>query len=146
MNHVIKRLQDMLAMFFRITTGIIIVTALYIVMFWGKNSQIQVTILWQILMVSVFCSVGSLLLPCDSEKEVSKRGMLVRMILYFLYVNIVVMVSGFRFEWFDTSNGKMVFVMELCIIAVFAVVTAVSHFTDYKTAEQMNRKLREREE
>ena len=78
----------MLAMlFFGITTGIVLVTAVYIGVFWGSGSEIEVNILWQILIVSALCTLGSLLIPCEAEKEVSKRSMFVRMILYFIYVN-----------------------------------------------------------
>ncbi|POP31483.1 DUF3021 domain-containing protein [Lactonifactor longoviformis] len=144
MSHMIKRMQDMLAMFFRITTGIVFVTAVYIGIFWGSGSEIGVNILWQILMVSALCTLGSLLLPCGAEKEVSKRGMLVRMILYFIYVNAVVLGCGLWFAWFSPSKPHMLAGMEVCIIGVFAIVTSVSYFSAYRMAEQMNRKLRER--
>lgn len=144
MSHIIKRIQNMLAMFFRITTGIVLVTAVYIGVFWGSGSEIEVNILWQILIVSALCTLGSLLIPCEAEKEVSKRSMFVRMILYFIYVNAVVLGCGLWFAWFFPSSPRMLVGMEVCIIAVFAAVTAVSYFSAYRMAEQMNQKLRER--
>ncbi len=39
MSHIIKRIQNMLAMFFRITTGIVLVTAVYIGVFWGFRQR-----------------------------------------------------------------------------------------------------------
>lgn len=144
MKHYRKRLQSMAAIFARITTGVTFVSAAYIALLWGSDTVLAVDILWQILAVSALCTLGSLLLPCDTEKEVSKKSMLVRNICYFVYVNLAVLGCGFCFEWFNPSNWKMLAAMELCIVAVFAAVMGASYFNDHKTAEQMNRKLGER--
>lgn len=147
MERWIKRLQFMLGIFVKITTGVIVVTAVYISVFWGIKVDVKVVLLWQILCVSALCTVGSILLPASEEdaQEISKKGMLIRMIVYFILVNIVVLGCGFCFQWFSPSDWKMVLGMEISIIGVFAAVTAASYFDDYRIAEKMNRRLKERE-
>lgn len=144
MKNIIKRLQTMLDIFTRITTAVICVTAVYIGIFWGGEDVLSVSILWQILSVSAICTLGSFLIPCGSEREVSKKSMLARMLLYFIFVNVVVLGCGAMYEWFSFSSWKMVLAMEISIIAVFAVVVGAGYFAEYKTAEQMNQKLRDR--
>lgn len=144
MKDVIKRLQFTLDIFTRITTGVTCVTAVYIGIMWGSDTELTVSILWQILGVSALCTLGSFLFPCGTGREISKGSMLRRTILYFVFVNAVVLGCGFLFGWFYLSSWKMVAAMEICIIAVFAAVRGAGYFAEYKTAERMNEKLRER--
>lgn len=144
MSHIIKRLQSMLDIFVRVTAAVTCITAVYIGIFWGVETRLTVNILWQILSVSAFSTLGSLLLPCGTGREISKKSMLLRMVVYYIFVNAVVLVCGFTYEWFYLSSWRMVLGMEVCIILVFAAVTGASYFSEYKTAEQMNQRLRER--
>lgn len=145
MNRVIKRLQSMLNIFVKITTAVICVTAVYIQLFWGQDTDLTVNVLWQILTVSFLCTIGSSIFPCDGEQEISKRSMLLRTLFCFIFVNVVVLGCGFLFEWFYLSNLKMLLGMEAAIIIVFAAVSSADFYRQYKAAEQMNRRLRERE-
>lgn len=145
MGQIIKHLQQMVDMFFKITTGIIFVAAAYVTVFWGTEGNINFGILWQILGVSALCSLGTLFLICDGGREISKSAMLIRTIMDFLWVNIIVLFCGFQFEWYDSDNWKMIMGMETCIIVVFLLVTLANYFSEYRTAEKMNEKLKERE-
>lgn len=141
MDRVIKSLKGIISLFTKITTLVIIVTAIYIMIFWGEDTILGVKILWQIIVVSGICSLGYLILPDEEQKEVSKASMLLRHIALFLYVNIIVMGSGIYFEWFYTTNWKMILGMLTCIVIVFVIITSVSYFVNNKIAEQMNKKL-----
>ena len=145
LDRVIRWIQRSLSIFVRVTTAVVIVTAIYIVSFWGADCEVGIHILWEILSVSALCALCSFVLPDDNGKVVSKRGMLIRIILYYAMVNVIVMTCGFVYEWFYVSQWKMVAGMEICIIAVFVIVTAVNYFLEYQTAERMNRKLKERQ-
>ncbi len=141
MDRVIKRLRGVLSLFTKITTLVVIVTAIYIMIFWGEGTVLGVKILWQIIFVSGICALGFLILPDSEQKEVSKASMLLRYIALFIYVNIVVMGSGIYFEWFYISNWKMILGMLACIVIVFVIISSVSYFVDNKLAEKMNEKL-----
>ena len=141
MEKVIKKLRGMLSLFTKITTLVVIITALYIMIFWGEGTVLGVEILWQIIIVSGICSLGFFILPDSEQKEVSKRSMLFRNAALFLYVNIVVMGNGIYFEWFYPSNWKMILGMFACIVIVFVIITSVGYFVDNRLAEKLNEKL-----
>lgn len=143
MKQIIEQLQALLSVFTRITAAVTFVCAVYISVFWGTDAQLDVRILWQILIASGLCSMCSLFL-FEKEEQRSKRAQQMRIAVGFLYVNVVIFLCGFWFEWFYLSDWGMLIGMEICIIMAYAAVTAVSYFTDYKTAEEMNRKLQER--
>ena len=84
-------------------------------------------------------------MPLEGEKEISRYAMLVRTILYYIYVNVVVLGLGFLFGWFSFRNGLQVLGMELAIAFVYLVVYLVSYWTQCQEAKRMNEKLKGRE-
>jgi len=69
--------------------------------------------------------------------------MFVRQLLYFIFVNIAVLGLGELFEWFSFRNFSMVLLMEILIIAVYAVVNTICYLNDRADAQSMNEKLLE---
>ena len=139
-----KRLESMLELFMKITAGVVIVTTIFIAVFWGEYSEVRGDILWQILLVAAVCTLGSLILPIEGGKEVSKQSMLVRMILYYIYINIAVLVLGLQFMWYTLEEWKQVLGMIVAIAAVFLGIEAMSYHSQSRVADRMNEKLRER--
>lgn len=138
----IEKMKLLLDIFGKITAGVLMATAAYITIFLGAEAKISAMILWQVLIVSAVCSVPILFFAADNGKELSKRGMFVRQLLYFLFVNVVVLGLGRRFEWFEFRNLGMVAVMEALIIAVYALVNLVSYLSERSVAQDMNERLR----
>ncbi len=136
----LKMLMDILG---KITFGVLIATAVFISVFWGFDAKISVKVLWQILVVSAVCSIPILMFASDAEKELSKKGMFARQLLYFIFVNITVLGFGNLFEWFSFQNPYMVILMEILIIVVYVVVSTVCYLSDRATAQNMNEKLQE---
>ena len=137
-----EKMKLLLDIFGKITAGVLMAAAAYITIFWGTEAKISAMILWQVLIVSAVCSVPVLLFAADNGKELSKRGMFVRQLLYFLFVNVVVLGLGSLFDWFEFRNVSMVLVMEAMIIAVYALVNVVSYLSDRAAAQNMNERLR----
>ena len=137
-----EKMKLLLDIFGKITAGVLMAAAAYITIFWGTEAKISAMILWQVLSVSAVCSAPVLLFAADNGKELSKRGMLVRQFLYFMFVNVVVLGLGRRFEWFEFRNLGMVAVMEVLIIAVYALVNLVSYLSERSVAQDMNERLR----
>ena len=81
--------------------------------------------------------------PTKNEKELSKKGMIVRQIIYFVYVNIAVLGLGGAFGWFYLEKPEMVVFMEGLIIGVYVIVNLVVYMNDRIAADSMNRKLSE---
>lgn len=143
MNKFFNMLHYLWTAFSTVVTGVTCVTTVFILIFWGTDIDLGVEILWQILMVSAICALGSLILY-NEKTEFSKKQMLIRFWILFAFVNVVVLASGYHFQWFSFSNWKMVAGMELCIIVVFASTIIIYSLAAQKEADTMNKKLRER--
>lgn len=139
-----KILHFLWSSFSSIVTGITCVATVFILTFWGTKVSLGVEILWQILLVSAICSLGSLILY-NENNEFSKKQMLFRLCLLFAYVDIITLGFGYYFHWFYFSSWRMVAGMELCVIAVFVGTIYISSLTAQKEADTINAKLRERE-
>ena len=138
----VKAAVDMYA---RITTTVVFASALYIVIFWGMEAELTVSLLWQILGISAICALGVPLMLCHEERYPSRRAGFLRNVLQFVYVNGVVLASGFLFRWFLPSSLPMILGMELCIILVYVFVIWLAYVLDVRQAEEMNRKLAQRQ-
>lgn len=137
------KIKNLINVFSKITICVLVASATYITAFWGWNAQISVQILWQILVVSAVCSIPILIYPRDGEKELSKKGMIVRQILYFIYVNIAVLGLGRLFGWFCFTNMKMLAFMEALIVFVYVAVNLIIYINERMVAENLNRRLKE---
>lgn len=144
----LERLKGIVSLFTRITTGILFIAAVYIHIFWGHELTFGVEMLWQVLILSVICAIGTPILPYDKmEKvEISKQEFMGRHLLHFLYVMICVFVCALWFGWCTIGNWKQIVGMLIAIVFVYGVVTVVSFWVECQTAEKMNAKLKEREE
>lgn len=128
-------------LFTMIASGILLVAAVYITIFWGADTDISIKVLWQIIAAAALCSLVVLVFP-NGKKDPSKKTMLLLTILCFLFENAVVLTCAFVFEWIEDRDPLMTLGMELCIIAVFAAVYSVIFLSDRREAEKMNRILR----
>ena len=132
-----EKLKMLMDIFGKVTFGVLIAAAVFISVFGGFDAQISVKA------VSAVCSVPVLMFDSDASKELSKKGMFVRQLLYFIFVNIAVLGLGELFEWFSFRNFSMVLLMEILIIAVYAVVNTICYLNDRADAQSMNEKLLE---
>ena len=138
-----EKVKNLANIFSKITVCVLFASAVYISALLGLNAQISVRILWQIIIVSAVCAVPILMYPTKNEKELSKKGMIVRQIIYFVYVNIAVLGLGGAFGWFYFEKPEMVVFMEGLIIGVYVIVNLVVYMNDRIAADSMNRKLSE---
>ena len=143
MNNILEKIRAIFQMYLQIVALVILASAIYITVFWGYDCEVDGDILWQIMGVSALCSLCTPILM--SQKELSKRTMLFREMIHFLMINVIVLFSGFCFEWFYVSDWKMIVGMELTIIAVYAGVMLINYRMNQRTAEEMNHKLQERQ-
>ena len=138
-----EKVKNLANIFSKITVCVLFASAVYISALWDLDAQISVRILWQIIIVSAVCAVPILMYPTKNEKELSKKGMIVRQIIYFVYVNIAVLGLGRAFGWFYFEKPEMVVFMEWLIIGVYVIVNLGVYMNDRIAADSMNRKLSE---
>lgn len=60
-----------------------------------------------------------------------------------MYINVVVLGSGYLFGWMDIENLSMLAVMAVGILVVFVTVSFVIWRLHARETENLNRKLRE---
>lgn len=135
----INRIKATLYTFVCVTTCSVFAAALFTTIFW-QESDIGAEILWQILMVSALCSLGTMIYP---DYEVTKRKSVLLTVLHYIIVNVVVLGGGILFGWFDADNLQMVLLMLLLIAIIYCLVAAVLWKRAADVAALMNEKLTE---
>ncbi|MDE6662817.1 MAG: DUF3021 family protein [Lachnospiraceae bacterium] len=133
-----KKLENLLFTFVCVTSCVVFATAVYITIFWPQ-AKFGVEIIWQILSVSFLTSLGVCFYP---KKEVSSKVALVRNILYYIYVNVVVLGCGIWFGWFYADNLPMVLGMLILIALVFILVSIAIWNRAKRMAILMNERLK----
>lgn len=135
-----KRAAELLLTFCMVTTGSVFVCAVYNKVFWPDDIFLDGDILWQLLALAFVCSLGNFIHP---YREISRRRASIDKGLHYVYINVVVLGSGYLFGWIDIKNVFMLAAMVFGISAVFAVVSYVIWRLHARESENLNRKLRE---
>lgn len=132
------RIKVFFDVFTKVTTCVVFAVAIYCRIFFpGLNFKEDM--LWQILLVSLLTSAGTLMYNDD----IKKNSMKVRCIIHYLMVNVIVVGCGIWFEWFYAENLAQVIGMLILIAIIFTVVSVVSWRKVEKEAELMNQRLAE---
>lgn len=135
----INRIKATLYTFVCVTTCIVFAAAIFTTVF-GTSDTIRTEMLWQILIVSALCSLGTMIYP---DYEVTKRRAVFLTVLHYIIVNVVVLGGGILFGWFDADNLFMVLLMLLLIAVIYFLVSAIMWKRAADTASLMNEKLAE---
>lgn len=132
------RVKIFFDVFTKVTTCVVFAVAIYCRIFFpGLNFQEEM--LWQILLVSLLTSAGTLMYNDD----IKKNSMKVRCIIHYLMVNAIVVGCGIWFKWFYADNLAQVIGMLILIAIIFATVSLVSWRKVEKEAKLMNQRLAE---
>ena len=134
----LHKLKMIFYTFVCVTTCVVFGTAVYIELFLA-NPVLDVDALWQILLVSLLCSLCTAVYQEEMSRKLQK-------ILIFLVINIIVLGCGVWFGWFRPENLPEVVGMLLIIALVFLIVSAVMWRMEKQMAVQMNERLREYQE
>lgn len=135
-----KRTVELLLTFCMVTTGSVFVCAAYNNVFWPQGTLLDSNILWQLLAMSFVCSLGNFFHP---YREISRRREAFNKGLHYVYINVVVLGSGYWFGWMDIENIFMLAAMVVGILAVFVAVSFVIWRLHKRESENLNRKLSE---
>lgn len=136
-----ERIKHMVKFFAIINTFVVMATAIYITVFWGTGEILGVQLLWQILTTSLLCAASSLVMP--QGRELSKKKHILLTAAEYIYVNLVVLGSGFLYDWFHIEDIGMVAGMFVLIAVVFVLVSLCLFLYDIPMTKKMNQKLQE---
>lgn len=132
------RLKTFLDVFTKVTTCTVAGVGVYCGIFF-PGIHFGAEMMWQILLVALLTSAGTLLY----NDELSKKSTKIRCVIHYLTVNIIVVVCGIWFGWFHTDDLAQVIGMLILIAVIFLIVSAVSWKKVMKEADLMNRRLAE---
>lgn len=135
----IAAIKKVLQIFPAMMTGISLAAAAYIELFWDTDTSHGAALIWQLALCALLCSVTVLF--ADKKREPSNRKFLLYMLLNFLYINAVVMLCGFLFEWFRAEDLGMLLGMEGTIVVVFAIICSLFYRRAKKDAALVNERL-----
>ncbi|MDO4302916.1 MAG: DUF3021 family protein [Bacillota bacterium] len=134
-----NRIKVFLHTYVCVVTGVLFATAFFITFFTPKE-ELDVSLLWQILFVSLLCSIGGLIYP---EKSISGKKKALLVLMHYVEVNAVVLGFGIFFDWFSVEYLPHVIGMLLLINIIFLSVSLVEWKRAAKEARLMNGRLAE---
>ena len=135
-----KYIKEILQMFFVINTGVTIAAATFIT-FLQNEAQLNVKILWQIIIVSFVTALSCIILY--SKNELNKKQFLIRVVINYITINIIVIVCGYLFNWIKTGDIIELLSLIVSIFLVYIFVWVISYKNDTKTAKRINQKIEE---
>ena len=140
-----SRIKKVIVAFPIVMTCASLAAAAYISLFWETDNSSGAELIGQLALCSLLCSFSALLFGDEGGRAERRRGAVLRALLCFFYVNAVVMLCGFAFEWFRAESWAMLAGMELTILAVYAAVCGVFYSRARRDAALVNEKLRSRD-
>lgn len=142
---ILTRIKPVFTVFPVIMSCVSLAAAAYIELFWETDTSSGAQLIWELALCSFLCSFCPLFYGAGGVRGLSARSIFLRGVLCFLYVNSVVLLSGFAFDWFHIRDWRMLLGMEITIIAVYAAVSAVFYLRARKDAERVNQRLQSRD-
>ena len=139
-----RKLKELIALFSKTTTLIFICSSTYIALFYGLKVSLSISYIWGVLAISFLTTVSYI--PFLRDREPGKIQLIVSRIIFYIFVNIVVLCVGFYLDWLDTSNWKSIAGIVATVFCVHLVLWIVGYHQDSQTAAKMNEKLHERKQ
>ncbi len=132
----------LLNVFTRVCTLSFIFSSIYIWIFFGRYSLLNLEYVWGILLIALVSAVGYI--PFISEKELSKSIMIISRAIYFILLDAVILFVGYRLKWYIPEEKRTVIGIELSVIAALICMGIVSYIADSNKANKMNEILKNR--
>ncbi len=131
-------LRNIIITFSYVLTGSVICATVFIILFWPESKE-MLTILQEVIVLSILGSVGNLIFY--SKHEMSKQKMKIRTIIHYIYIYAAVLCCAHLFGWIVPGNIKQLIVMIIMISCVTLSVGYAVKKKEARTAELINRKL-----
>ncbi|UKI55804.1 MAG: hypothetical protein L6V90_00835 [Treponema succinifaciens] len=105
------------SMFCVISTGIFLCSGIYCYVCCGADVVLHLSYIFGVFLIALISSI--LYIPFLKEDEFSRGKLIALRISYFLIINFLVLIVGYKLDWFIFGNIKMLVGMEITIIVVF---------------------------
>ncbi|MFU0827678.1 MAG: hypothetical protein ACFWTJ_09100 [Lachnoclostridium sp.] len=131
-------IRNALNVFVYITTGIIICAAVFMTIF-NRNASLSFLFLWQIILMSAVCSIGIFIFM--SNKTLSKKQVMARYVIHYLYNALVVMSGSIIFDWIRRPKNLLLLYLLFTICYILITLSIIKK--DKKIADEVNKRLKE---
>lgn len=139
-----NKLNILFTVFTRVCTLSFIFSSLYILIFFGRYSLLNLEYVWGILLIAFVSTIGYI--PFLSEKEPSRFFLVFSRALYFILLDTVILFVGYRLRWYYPDEKRTVIGIELAVIAAFVCFCVASYILDSNKANKMNEVLKKRKQ
>lgn len=139
-----NKLNTLFTVFTRVCTLAFIFSSLYILIFFGRHSLLNLEYVWGILLIALVSAVGYI--PFLSEKELSKTFLILSRIVYFILLDAVILFVGYRLKWYIPEEKRTVIGIEVSVVAALLCMGIVSYIFDRNKANKMNEVLKKRKQ
>lgn len=143
MKRSMRKIRFLLEVFSTVTTCVVIAVAVFTTVL-DPAEELDPVILWQIPAVSFLCALSCMIYPWD--RSIGKKEMGIRVAVQYLLINIIVMLAGYWFYWYNINHLQSILVMLFSIAVIFSVVFVLSWTRDAGEARRMNTRLKEYQE
>lgn len=134
-----KAMKKVIQTFYYVLSGSIISTAVFITIFL-PGLKFSIGVVWQVIAMSAITSCGTLLF--SSKEEIGKKQMRVRMVIHYIYINVVVLGTAILCGWIDVTRIMQIVAMVLLTAGVYFGVNTAMYNNERRTAENINKRLR----
>ena len=135
-----RKIRFLMRTFSMVMTGVVFAVAVFTTVI-NPTETVETKLLWQMILVSALCTLASLIYPWD--RAMSKTETIVRILIHYVYINVVVLWGGAFFDWYNPSRFGNIAAMMFAIAIIFGVVSVISWRKSAVDAARMNEKLEE---
>ena len=135
-----EKINTILSIFTRLSTAIFLLDSIILITAYGKEAKFLATDIIAILALALVCSVCYL--PLLSDKNLSKKKMIIMNITYFLVINVITLTTGYFLNWFCISEFRSFCLLESVIVGSYLIVMIYFYKIDSNTAEKLNERLK----
>lgn len=135
-----RKIRFLMRIFTMVMTGVVLAVGVFTMVI-NPTETVETKLFWQMPLVSVLCTLTSLIYPWD--REMSKTEVIIKTLIHYVLVNVFVLGGGALFYWYDPSQLRNIAAMVLAIALIFAVISALSWRKSAADAARMNKKLEE---
>ena len=76
----------------------------------------------------------------------NKTEFLIRVAIHYILINVIVLVFGRRFNWYQPTHLRSILSMLITIAVIFAIVSLMSWNRSAKDAKKLNERLEQYQE
>lgn len=109
----------------------------------GHEKMISIVFLFKIMMLAAFADVLTLLF--DAAKELPKKKFIIRTIFNFILIDCI-LLAAVRYIFGRLSNPVLQVLLAFELPVVYWIVLLFDYSEDSKTADDLNRKIKEHQQ